>query len=124
MKVTSSLPPTTNTSNDKKVNEFFDSYFSKKLSFPSSEVMAIRGFFEKRGFAKTAAEAVSLVLLQQAKIDNVKVFELLDTMKNFSSNQLSELVVEIFNHNRLPTSTLAIKNENVFSSIEDRNIKL
>lgn len=126
MKVNSSLPiePKNNRSNDKKVNQFFDSYFTKKLEFSSNEVTAVKGFFEKRGFSATAASAVSLVLLQQAKIDKVKVFALLDTMKNFSQNQLSDLVTEILNHNRLNTSVLGLRNNNSIVAIENRNIIL
>ena len=116
MKVNSSLPiePKNNRSNDKKVNQFFDSYFTKKLEFSSNEVTAVKGF----------ASAVSLVLLQQAKIDKVKVFALLDTMKNFSQNQLSDLVTEILNHNRLNTSVLGLRNNNSIVAIENRNIIL
>lgn len=126
MKVNSSLPieSKNNRSNDKKVNQFFDSYFTKKLEFSSNEVTAVKGFFEKRGFSETAAGAVSLVLLQQAKIDKVKVFALLDTMKNFSQNQLSDLVTEILNHNRLNTSVLGLRNNNSIVAIENRNIIL
>lgn len=127
MTLNSSLPVDNkiqNRSNDKKVNQFFDSYFSKKLEFASNEVIAVRGFFERKGFNKTAAEAISIVLLQQAKIDNVRVFQLIDTLKSFSTNQLSELVTEILNHNRLNTSVLGIKKENNQTTIENRNIAL
>ena len=84
----------------------------------------MRGFFERKGFSKTAADAISIVLLQQAKIDGVKVFELIDTMKKYETNQLSELVTEILNHNRLNTSVLGIKKENTQTTIENRNIHL
>ena len=124
MRTNSSLPidSTSNKSNDKKVNQFFDTYFTKKLEFSTNEIVAVRGFFEKRGFSKPAADAVSLVLLQQAKIDNVKVFSLLDTMKAYSTNQLSELVTEVLNHNRLNTSILGTKKVNRQSTIENRNV--
>jgi len=124
MRTNSSLPidSTSNKSNDKKVNQFFDTYFTKKLEFSTNEIVAVRGFFEKRRFSKPAADAVSLVLLQQAKIDNVKVFSLLDTMKAYSTNQLSELVTEVLNHNRLNTSILGTKKVNRQSTVENRNV--
>ena len=40
----SSLPKQAS-SNDKRVTEFFDNYFTEKLSFPSNEVDAVVGFF-------------------------------------------------------------------------------
>ena len=107
---------------DQLVNQFFDTYFSKKLEFPTNEVIAVRGFFERRGWSLTAAKAISLVLMQQAKIDNMKVFELLDTLKGFTENQLSELIAEVLNHNRLNTSVLGLKRERDRNSIENRNI--
>ena len=127
MNINSSLPvdnKKSNRSNDRTVNQFFNTYFSKKLEFATNEVIAVRGFFERKGFSKTAAEAITIVLLQQAKIDGVKVFELIDTMKGFDGNQLSELVTEILNHNRLNTSVLGIKKENTQSTIENRNIHI
>lgn len=127
MKINSSLPvdnKKANRSSDRTVNQFFNTYFSKKLEFATNEVIAVRGFFERKGFSKTAAEAITIVLLQQAKIDGVKVFELIDTMKGFDGNQLSELVTEILNHNRLNTSVLGIKKENTQSTIENRNIHI
>ena len=127
MTANSSLPvnnPKNKRPTDRTVNQFFDTYFSKKLEFASNEVIAVRGFFERKGFSKTAADAISIVLLQQAKIDGVKVFELIDTMKGFDANQLSELVTEILNHNRLNTSVLGIKKENTQTTIENRNIHI
>ena len=127
MTINSSLPvdnKKSTRSNDRTVNQFFNTYFSKKLEFASNEVIAVRGFFERKGFSKTAADAISIVLLQQAKIDGVKVFELIDTMKKYETNQLSELVTEILNHNRLNTSVLGVKKENTQTTIENRNIHL
>lgn len=127
MTINSSLPvdnKKSTRSNDRTVNQFFNTYFSKKLEFASNEVIAVRGFFERKGFSKTAADAISIVLLQQAKIDGVKVFELIDTMKKYETNKLSELVTEILNHNRLNTSVLGIKKENTQTTIENRNIHL
>ena len=40
----SSLPKSPATS-EGKTTEFFDKYFTKKLSFPSNEVDAVIGFF-------------------------------------------------------------------------------
>ena len=127
MNINSSLPvdnKKSNRSNDRTVNQFFNTYFSKKLEFATNEVIAVRGFFERKGFSKTAASAISIVLLQQAKIYGVKVFQLIDTLKGFDTNQLSELVAEILNHNRLSTSVLGIKKENTQSTIENRNVHI
>lgn len=117
----SSLPSAPVTS-EKRTTEFFDKYFSKKLSFPSNEVDAVIGFFEKRGFDKTAAISTSTILLEQAKIDSVNVFQLLDTLKGLNEIQLSSVVAEVLNYNRDSTSSLGFKRTEVVEKLEKRNI--
>ena len=107
---------------DQKVTEFFDQYFDQKLSFPSNQVDAVIGFFTKRGFDVEAAISVSTTLLQQAKIDNVNVFKLLDTLKGLDSVQLSSIVAEVLNYNRSKTSTLGFKRTEIVDKLEKRNI--
>lgn len=118
----SSLPAQTNISSDKKVTEVFDNYFNKKLSFPSNEVDAVVAFFQKRGFENSAAISTATVLLNQAKLDNVKVFTLLDTLTGYNEVQLSAIVTEILNYNRLRTSVLGYKITDSTEKIEKRNI--
>jgi len=117
----SSLPNPEKT-NDRRVTEFFDNYFTEKLSFPSNEVDAVIGFFEKRGFDKSAAISTSTTLLNQAKLDNVKIFELLDTLKGLNDVQLSTVVTEVLNYNRLKTSTLGFRLTNSVDTVEKRNV--
>ena len=120
--MTNSLPQPTNQSPDKKVIQVFDNYFNKKLSFPSNEVDAVVAFFEKRGFEKSAAIATSTSLLNQAKIDGVKVFTLLDTLKGLNEVQLSAVVAEILNYSRLRTSVLGYKIAGSDDKLEKRNV--
>ena len=107
---------------DKGVTKFFDNYFSKELSFPSNQVDAVVTFFTKRGFDKTSAISVATTLLQQAKIDNVKIFQLLDTLTGLNEIQLSSIVTEVLNYNRPKTSTLGFKRTESADKIEKRNI--
>lgn len=107
---------------DKGVTSFFNNYFSKTLSFPTNQVDAVITFFEKRGFDKSAAISVGTTLLQQAKIDNVNVFKLLDTLKGLNEVQLSAVVTEILNYNRAKTSTLGYKRTSAPEKVEKRNI--
>jgi hypothetical protein len=116
-----SLPITTQT-NDKRVTSFFDKYFTAKLEFASNEVDAVIAFFEKRGFEKAAAISTGSILLQQAKLDNIKVFVLLDTLKGFDEAKLSAVVAEVLNYNRLSTSVLGFKNTTNTNTLEKRNI--
>ena len=104
------------------IKNFFDKYFVEPISIPAGEIDAVIGFFEKRGFEKTAAVSVSTILLQQAKLDSVNVFELIDTLKGLNDVQLSNIVTEILNVNRSKISTLGFKVANTQNQFEKRNI--
>lgn len=105
------------------VRQFFDKYFTKKLSFPTNDIDAVVGFFENRGFDKTASIAVATVLLQQAKIDEVNIFQLIDTLKGLSDVQLSAVVTETLNYSRPKTSSLGYRRPVTLDSFEQRNIR-
>lgn len=107
---------------DKGVTKFFDNYFVKQLSFPTNQVDAVVVFFEKRGFDKTASITVATTLLQQAKVDGVNIFKLLDTLKGYNELQLSSIVTEILNYSRAKTSTLGYKRTEAPEKFEKRNI--
>lgn len=119
---TSSLPNENYTNSDQFVKEFFDRYYTKSLEFPANEVDAVIAFFQKRGFEQASANSVATVLMQQAKIDGVKIFKLLDTLSGIDEVRLSALVTEILNYSRTKTSTLGFRVESNTNYIEARNI--
>lgn len=119
---TSSLPKEKNNNSDQFVKGFFDRYYTKSLEFPASEVDAVVAFFKKRGFEDTSANSVATVLLEQAKIDDVKVFTLIDTLEGLEDVKLSSLVTEILNYSRTKTSTLGYRIGQNTNSVEARNI--
>lgn len=124
MAFTGNIPQQKFKSSDDSVRTFFDNFYSAKLEFSANEVDATIAFFEKRGFEKTAAYSVSTILMQQAKIDKVPVFKLLDSLKGFDEIQLSTLVTEILNYNRSKTSTLGFKLANQKTLLESRNVEV
>lgn len=112
--------PTNDSANE--VKAFYDEYYTKPLSYPSNQVDAVVGFFESRDFDKSAAIAVSTVLMRQAKLDGIKVFELLDTLKGLNELQLSAIVTEVMNASRDRISTIGFKVDNNINQVEARNI--
>lgn len=119
----SSLPiPNLSKKVDSGVNMFFDTYYTQPINFSDNELNAVKSFFESRGFGETAALAVSVTLLNQAKNDNVKIFSLLDTLGTYQQLQLSTIVAEILNYNRKRTSVIGFKKEKSSSKFESRNI--
>jgi len=118
----SSLPTPPKEDSGAATKLFFDSYGKDPLQFNANEVDAAIGFFTSRGFDTDAASATAAMLLKQAKIDNVPVFKLLDTLKMLTGIQLSALVGEILNNNRGPNSTLGFRIVGVEKQNQTRNI--
>ncbi len=107
---------------DEDVRLFFDKYLTKSINFNDNDLNSVVGFFENKGFDKSSAISVSIVMLQQAKLDNIKVFKLLDTLKGYQDIQLSAVVAEVLNYNRKRTSAIGFKKENTDNRLEKRNI--
>jgi len=104
-----------------EVKEFYNKYFTEKISFSANKVDSVVGFFTKRGFDESSAISVSSILLEQAKIDDVDVFTLLDTLNGLEDIQISAVIAEILNYNRSKSSVLGFKVEKT-DKTELRNI--
>tara|TARA_R110001632_G_scaffold6326_4_gene25948 strand:- start:1680 stop:2042 length:363 start_codon:yes stop_codon:yes gene_type:complete len=108
--------------NNKETKTFFNQYYTVELSYPANEIDAVVNFFTKRGFEITPAVSVATVILQQAKLENVAVFEVLDTLKGLEEVQISAVVAEVVNLNRPKTSVVGTKSNNQIQSLDHRNI--
>ena len=104
-----------------EVKEFYNKYFTEKISIPANKIDAVIGFFEKRGFDEISSSNVATVLIQQSIIDNVEIFTLLDTLKGLDDVQISGLVAEILNYNRSKNSIIGFKVDTA-NRVELRNI--
>lgn len=118
---TSNLPSTPQDNGE--VRNFFDKFFLNQITFPSNQIDAVVGFFLKRGFDDDAARSTSIVLLNQARLENVSPFKLLDTIKGLTDAQLSGVVTEVLNVYRDRSSSLGFKLINIEETAESRNIK-
>lgn len=116
------LPSKTDQSTSQEVRDFFDKFFKHKISFPSNQIDAVVGFFLKRGFDEDAARSTGIVLLNQARLDNVNVFTLIDQLKGLTDVQLTKVVTEVLNAYRIQTSTLGYKVASLEDTFESRNI--
>lgn len=116
------LPINESTDSSTIVRQFFDKYYQYPVSFPAAEIDAVVGFFQKRGFDIESARTISIVMLNQARIDNVKVFQLLDTLKTITDTQLTQVVTQVLNTYRENTSLLGYRVAKTVSPFEVRNI--
>jgi hypothetical protein len=101
---------------------FFDEYGQAPLEFSATDVEAAIGFFQGQGFDRDAAEITAMVVLRQAKFENIPVFKLLDQLKGMDGMKLSALVGEILNNNRPSSSALGFKMGKVDDELKTRNI--
>jgi len=104
------------------VRQFFDKFFLHPVSFPAAEIDATVGFFLKNGFDIQSARSVSIILLNQAKADNVSIFQLLDSLKQLSDVQLSQIIAQVLNAYREKTSLLGYRIKPLTNTFETRNI--
>lgn len=116
---TTSLPPAEQTD---EVRAFFDKFFLHQITFPSNQIDAVVGFFSKRGFDDLSAKSTAISLLNQARLENVSVFQLLDSLKGLTDVQLSQVVTEVLNSYRDRRSALGYKLTVLEETTESRNI--
>lgn len=121
--MTRTVSDSTNNKSTELTPEFFNNFYNLEISYNPSEVDAVIGYFLKRGFGEVSAINTASVLLQQAKIDELNVQQLLDTLKGVTDVQLSLIVAQILNFNRAKTSVLGFKDTDAQQELfEQRNI--
>jgi len=116
------LPSQPSNDSTTEVSQFFDKFYVNQISFPSNQIDAVVGFFEKNGFDTESARSTSIVLLNQAREDNVDVFQLIDTLKTLNDIQLSQVVAQVLNAYREKTSVLGYRVASIEDPYESRNI--
>jgi hypothetical protein len=101
---------------------FFDVYGREPLEYNVNDAEASIAFFTSRGFDSDAAIITASTLLRQAKLDDVPIFTLLDTLKGLSAVELNFLITEILNNNRGVTSLLGFRTQIIPKTNQVRNI--
>lgn len=84
----------------------YDAYLNKPLELEAGMFNAMKGFFNSRGFDLAASESISVIIIKQAKLDGYNPLKILDTLKGLNNSEISALVSEILNYNRVKTSFL------------------
>lgn len=122
MTVYSNLPSKEKTSLQKVV-QYFDNYYTVPIDLEVESIDVLKGFFESKGFDKSAAENISYVILKTAKQSNYTTQEIIEALQGYDPLQLNEFLLSILNHNRVKTSSLGlIKKVNPVDNVK-RNIR-
>lgn len=100
------LPPTQASNSDYQTIKAFDNFYDRPLEISASVYDAVKGFLTSKGFDQVAAESVAVVIIKQAKKDNLNPMQIIDSLKGLSDVEISALVAEIINYNRFKTSFL------------------
>ncbi len=100
----SNLPLQTSTVNG--FTKAYDSYVNQPVEIETNTFSAMTGFFNSRGFDKLASESIAVIIINQAKKDGYVPMKIIDTLSGLDSVELSALVAELLNFNRLKTSFL------------------
>jgi hypothetical protein len=107
-----------------RTKDFFNSYYNEGITLSAADIDAAVGFFQSKGFDVSAANSIAATLLSQSKIENVNVFQILDTLRSLNELQLSRVVSEILNYNRLNISILGYKVDTTANNqFESRNVR-
>ena len=118
---TTKLPLTPDTSYQ-EIKQFFDKFYITEVTFPSNEIDAVVGFFQRRDFDLESARSITIMLLNQARNENVNVFEMLETLKSVPAFQLTQVVTQILNAYREKTSLLGYRVQVENNAFELRNV--
>ena len=84
----------------------FDDFYSDPVEIDPTVLAAMQGYFTNKGFGEVASEQIAVTVITQAKRDGYNPMQILDTLRGLSAIELSGLVAEILNYNRLKTSSL------------------
>lgn len=117
----SNIPNLTDASEKTKL---FNRQFENQIPYKVSEVDAVIGYFLKRGFDEVAAINTASVLLEQASIDKLPVYKLIDTLKGINDVQLSNIVAQILNLKRSKSSKIGYRIPLATELFDQRNILL
>jgi len=101
---------------------YFNNYADPGEEYKSGDVDAAVAFLEQKGFGQQASIVTAIILLKQAKIENISVNALLDTLKGLESLELSSIVSTILNQNRSATSKLGYRVTQSVNQFQVRNV--
>lgn len=118
------IPQSQAQSSTNETVKYFNTFYQVPTELNNTSLIAAKAFFESKGFGSEAAESVAIIILAQAKRDNLNPFTILDTLTGIDQVELSALVGEILNYNRFKTSGLGITKNMVPADEIQRNIYL
>jgi S-adenosylmethionine:diacylglycerol 3-amino-3-carboxypropyl transferase len=116
------LPTSISADSSETVKQFFDKFYQTPVSFPAAQIDAVVAFFQRRGFDVDSARSTAIVMLNQAKSDNIDIFKLLDSLNSLTDVQMNQIVAQVLNSYRENTSLLGYRVSATENPYEARNV--
>ena len=116
------LPPKAKADLQETVDKLTKNTYETDDEFNVGEYDSTIAFFVKRNFSRSAAESTAYAILSQAKIDNIKPQQILDSLTYATPALLSELMTIILNANRYKSSRLGVRKTLTTKETVSRNI--
>jgi hypothetical protein len=108
MKIYTNIPIEKAGDSSDNTAKFFDDFYNQPIDINNNVMLSIKAYFEKRGFDPSSAETTAIIIVSQAKKDNLNPMNILDTLQGLSDVDISGLVTEILNYYRFKTSNLGV----------------
>lgn len=105
-KVYNNIPRISTLDNASNSKAGLANFYSSDIPVKSSDLDAVIGFFESRGFSAESSETIAYILFYQANIDGYNPLAVLDNMNDLDGTELTALINEILNFNRFKSSFL------------------
>jgi hypothetical protein len=122
MAIYSNIPSEKTPSSSDQTVEVFNNYYKLPVSINNNELIAMTGLLESKGFEPVSAESTAITILTQSSKEGYSAMQVMDTLKGLSSIDISGVVAEILNFNRLKTSLLGVKQDFSPSDTITRNV--
>jgi hypothetical protein len=122
MAIYNNIPSEKPASSSDQTVEIFNNYYTAPVNINNNELIALVGLLENKGFDPLSAETTAITILTQAAKDGFKAMEIMDTITGIDNAEITKLVAEIINLNRLKTSQLGIAKTFSVSETVTRNV--
>jgi hypothetical protein len=99
-----------------------DKFYQNEITFPADQLDAIQGFFLKRGFTMESSRSLAIVFSNQALIDNMDVYKLLEMLDQVTDAQLSKIVLDVVNAYSDQTSVIGYTIPKTDDTYDSRNV--
>jgi hypothetical protein len=107
-----------------KTSNYFDNASLPKGMVNQGTWDALVGFFEERNNGDVStAQVMATALINTAKIQQLDINEVLDSLKRFKGFEVDTYLALILNSTRIPTSMLGVTNQPTTNKFVARTVK-